>query len=239
VRSPLPLTFLPPRRRYYITYRRWKANLRQILVNENKIDDVAIITTELSGLRRDFKEMLFTTTVDLEDRMDRRMLRLLKEIHEQGSLTAERRMTMRVKAAAKPDFNLRNFEKDLKAREDADFKRRLTKLISRLPEDAVKESVANAQEHKHTEAEQKELEHLENRFAVQHELDTTVIVPEKSVKRDRVGERSVVRSAKRDAGGDDTDLSSTTVRRKSITPVDVMELESLEALADRGGATQG
>lgn len=68
---------------YFRHYRNWKTNLRIILQNENKIDEVAILTTELGSLRRDFKEMLYHVTVDLEERLDRRMLRLGKTLNAQ------------------------------------------------------------------------------------------------------------------------------------------------------------
>jgi len=61
---------------YFRVYRQWKTNVRLMLVNENKIDEVAVLTKELSSLRRDFKVMMFTSIVDLEERMDRRMERL-------------------------------------------------------------------------------------------------------------------------------------------------------------------
>ncbi|GMH69423.1 hypothetical protein TL16_g05155 [Triparma laevis f. inornata] len=68
---------------YFRHYRNWKTNLRIILQNENKIDEVAILTTELGSLRRDFKEMLYHVTVDLEERLDRRMLRLGQTLNAQ------------------------------------------------------------------------------------------------------------------------------------------------------------
>ncbi|GMH98581.1 hypothetical protein TrVE_jg8451 [Triparma verrucosa] len=67
---------------YFRHYRNWKTNLRHILMNENKIDEVAILTSELGSLRRDFKDMLFTSLVDLENRIDRRMIRLAATISQ-------------------------------------------------------------------------------------------------------------------------------------------------------------
>ena len=64
------------KRAFYKNYRKWKSNLRVMLINENRIDEVAILTTELSSLRRDFKDLMFTSIVDLEERMDRRIERL-------------------------------------------------------------------------------------------------------------------------------------------------------------------
>ncbi len=144
------------KKKYYLTYRMWKTNLREILVNENKVDDVAIMTSEMMSLRRDFKDMLFTATVDLEDRMDRRLLRLLKEIMNEQQILLE-------------DLQSRGYRptnvdsEDLEVAKEAVFRRKLTKLISRLPEDAVKESIIHGEEHVHTAHEEEEVSRLEDR----------------------------------------------------------------------------
>ena len=198
------------KKKYYITYRKWKGNLREILVNENKVDDVAIITTELSGLRRDFKEMLFTTTVDLEDRLDRRMLRLLREVHD-GNQMARRVSNFIVGNGKIPG-------KD-KKETDSDFKRRLTRFISKLPEDAIHDSIEHGAHHEMTDHEREEAGHLEARLKKQHEVDTTVAVPEKKTPR---GDG---KSVKRDEGG----LSDTGLRR-NVEGIDLMEAGSLSNL---------
>jgi hypothetical protein len=204
------------KKKYYITYRKWKANLREILVNENKIDDVAIITTELSGLRRDFKEMLFTSVVDLEDRLDRRMLRLLKEVHETNTMT--RRMTQVGGGPGKgvPGSNIPAFKNLKRAsvvnegdedenddndngedQEDKDFKRKLSRFVSKLPEMAIKESIDHGAEHVHTAQELEEMGRVGARYQRQHEIDTSVEVVERE-------------------SGQDGDETRTTIRRTSV-----------------------
>ena len=102
-------------------------------MNENKIDEVAILTSELGTLRRDFKDMLFTSLVDLEERIDRRILRVIQEIRME----------------------------ETRRKGKASFKRpAIEKMISQLPKDAIVSSIKAGERHIHTPHEEEQVERL-------------------------------------------------------------------------------
>ena len=89
-----------------------------------------------ASLVTDFKEMLFTSLVDLEERIDRRIVRVIKEIRGKE----ERSGDVSVGFTKPP----------------------LEKVISQLPEEAIVGSILKGENHIHSAHEKEQLDRLEH-----------------------------------------------------------------------------